>query len=68
MTKMGFQKIKQKFGTKETKLLNEFKFPVPGLPNDYTHDEARIRSGRMIFARLVCNAGTKSASLTHSAK
>jgi len=68
MTKMGFQKIKQKFGTKEVKLLEEFKFPVPGLPNDYTHDEARIRSGRMIFTRLVRNGRTKSPSFTHSAK
>jgi hypothetical protein len=46
-----FQDIKEEFGTSKIKLLKEFSFHVPGLPNDFTDTKAMIEKGRMIFKK-----------------
>jgi hypothetical protein len=46
-----FQDIKENFGKKETELLEEFSFPVPGLPGNFTNSKAKINEGKMVFTR-----------------
>lgn len=49
LTKTTFQHVKTSFGT--AMQTEEIKFRIKGMPKDYSHAEAKIENGRIVFTQ-----------------